>query len=181
MTGHSWKREIAIERFGPVSDSAWCDQMPAGAMSVSRHRDVRSHKQVPDGEDCHTRKVDNGNGTFSEHRECTPKTREEPVYDERCTFSVDRWAKERTVTATGASMTDAPRWPSTNITRTGSCVGCEREGARSETYTVTLVDEKGGTDSCDVDPQKWTTLGDGTTWKGAVRLVGGLDCSSLTH
>ena len=91
VAGHSWKRQIAIERFGPVPDSAWCDSMPFGARGVTRTREVRSQNRVPNGEDCHMRKVDQGNGTFTEREECSPKYRDEPVYDERCHYLVDRW------------------------------------------------------------------------------------------
>jgi hypothetical protein len=180
VTGHTWKREIAVERYGAVSDSAWCDQMPFAARSVTRHKEVRSHEKIEDGQDCHTRRVDRGNGTFAEQQECTPKYRDEPVYSDRCSFTVDRWTKTRSETAQGTSVNDAPKWPATSLTRPGTCEGCEREGARTETYTVTFRDDGAREHTCDVDQTKWTSFADGSQWKGAMTVVGGaLDCGSL--
>ncbi len=31
VTGHEWKREIDVERFGPVQETAWCDQVRLAA------------------------------------------------------------------------------------------------------------------------------------------------------
>ena len=59
---HAWAREIDIEQMQAVRDSAWCSSMPSDAYSVSRSREVRSHKQIPDGQDCHTVRSDNGDG-----------------------------------------------------------------------------------------------------------------------
>ena len=180
VVAHSWQREIAVERLGSVSDSSWCDSMPLDARGIARHREVRSHERVPDGEECHTRRVDNGNGTFAERRECTPKYREDPVYADRCTFTVDRWRKVRSATAEGTSVSDAPRWPATGLARTGGCLGCEREGARTETYTVVLRDRNQKDHPCDFDQQRWASLTDGSSLRGEVRVLsGGLDCASL--
>jgi membrane protease subunit (stomatin/prohibitin family) len=181
VVGHTWKREIDVERYGPVSDSTWCDQMPSSARGVSRRKEVRSHERVEDGQDCHTRRVDRGNGTFSEQQECTPRYRDEPVYSDRCYFTVDRWTKSRSATAEGSSIGDAPRWPDASLARAGSCEGCEREGARHETYTVVFRDDGAKDHSCDFDEQRWASFSDGSRWKGALRVVGGgLDCASLS-
>jgi hypothetical protein len=181
VVGHMWKREIDVERYGPVSDSAWCDQMPFSAHGVSRRKEVRSHDRVEDGQDCHTRRVDRGNGTFSEQQECTPRYRDEPVYSDRCYFTIDRWTKSRAATAEGSSTGDAPRWPETSLSRPGSCEGCEREGQRHETYTVMFRDDGAQDHPCDFDEQRWASFSDGSRWKGALRVVGGgLDCDSLS-
>ena len=47
---------IAVEALSPVRDSAWCDQMPREAYSVSRRRDVRRTEKIPAGDDCVTRR-----------------------------------------------------------------------------------------------------------------------------
>jgi len=181
VVGHTWKREIDVERYGPVSDSAWCDQTPFAARNVTRRREVRSHERVEDGQDCHTRRVDRGNGTFSETQECTPRYRDEPVYSDRCYFTVDKWTKLRSETATGASVTDAPRWPETSLARSGTCEGCEREGPRRETYTVVFQDDGSREHPCDFDEQRWASFSDGSQWKGALGVVGGgLDCGSVS-
>jgi hypothetical protein len=180
VVGHSWKRVIAVERYGPVNDTAWCDQMPSNARGVTHRREVRSHERVRDGEDCQTRRIDRGNGTFAEKQECTPRYRDEPVYADRCSFTVERWSKQRSATAEGASVSDAPHWPDPSLARQGSCDGCEREGSRDETYTVVFRDQDAREHSCDFDQQRWTSFSDGSRWKGALGVVGGvLDCSSI--
>jgi hypothetical protein len=174
-----WSRTVNVETLGPVSDSAWCDQLPAGATDVRRHREQRSTKQAPNGEDCHTRKVDNGDGTFHENKECTPKYKDEPVLDDKCDFRIDRWHSERIVKAQGTDSANV-RWPDTQLARPGNCLGCEREGARSETYTVVFQDAKANTFSCDFAQQRWAIFAVGSKWNGAIRrLVGTLDCDSL--
>ncbi|HLA43810.1 MAG TPA: hypothetical protein VJZ27_10260, partial [Aggregatilineales bacterium] len=90
VAGHSWEREIKIEEFQSLSKGDWCDAMPGDAYSVSRSERERSSRQVPDGEDCRTRRVDNGDGTFSERQECTTRYRSEPIYDDYCEYKVDR-------------------------------------------------------------------------------------------
>ena len=180
VVGHTWKRVIDVERYGPVSESAWCDQMPFAARSVRHAREVRSHERIADGQDCHMRRVDRGNGTFSESQECEPRYRDEPVYSDRCYFTVDRWTKARSASAEGSSLNDAPRWPATSLSQSGSCEGCEREGSRHETYTVVFRDEGAHEHPCDFDQQRWASFADGSRWKGAMGVVGGgLDCGSV--
>jgi hypothetical protein len=181
VAGHAWKREIQVEQLGPVRDSSWCDQMPHDAYRVSHERAVRSHRQVPDGQDCHTRRSDQGDGTFRESRECTPRYREEPIYDDRCNYTVDRWHHERAVVASGQEVTPPPSWPATDLVRQGNCLGCEREGGRSETYTVSLLDAKTGkTRGCDFEEARWASLAPGSEWVVDVGMyVDYTECSSL--
>lgn len=179
VTGHTWERIIDIERFGPVSESDWCSAMPSGAHNVSRTRKQRSTNRIPDGQTCSTRNVDRGDGTFERKQECTTKYKEEPVYDQYCSYEVDKWAKARSVNAKG-TMANSPQWPSVGELRTGSMVGAEREGARHETYTVKLGGPKGESWSCDYSQAQWQGLAEGSTHEVAVRvLTGGVDCGSI--
>lgn len=181
VTGQSWERRIAVETFGPVRDKAWCDELPSGARELDRSREKRSSRKVEDGQECKTVRKDMGDGTFKERQECKPKYKDEPVYGERCTYEINRWSKTRDAEAKGASAGDAPRWPDPGVTRKGSCVGCEREGARSERYTVQLKEVKGGNDgSCVFDQGKWATFAVGSRWDGKQSvLTGSIDCDSL--
>jgi predicted amidophosphoribosyltransferase len=174
-----WSREIDIEQFGPKRESAWCDRLPPDAKAVSRTRKERSKRRIPDGETCRTRKVDNGDGTYRETRECEPKYREEPVYDDHCSYSVDRWGVVRKVTAEGRGVA-APAWPQVGSLRAGSSVGSEREAARRETYAVDLTDAKGKVGSCEVDAARYARLAEGTRWLAERRgLTGGILCDTL--
>jgi hypothetical protein len=181
VVGRSWERTVAVERFGPASETAWCKDMPADARDVRRTREQRSTNKVQNGEDCATRKVDNGDGTFREKRECKPRYKEEPVYDERCSFSVNRWAVARTERSTGGDSS-TPAWPEVRPARAGECVGCERAGARKEIYTVKLADsgDGGKIHECTTDAPRWSTMRPKSRWKGELRaLTGGLACDSL--
>ncbi|MDZ7705551.1 MAG: zinc ribbon domain-containing protein, partial [Trueperaceae bacterium] len=99
VTAYGWERTVAVERFEPRSDDSWCDAMPRDAYSVRRSREIRSYNeyQVRTGEECSVRNVDNGDGTFRQERVCTDtyRTEREPVYDDFCDYTVDRWGFER--------------------------------------------------------------------------------------
>jgi hypothetical protein len=177
ITKHRWQRVVAIEDFDARKEEAWCDEMPADARAVSRHNEQRSTRQVPDGEECTTRRVDNGDGTFSEHEECRTKYREEPVYDSRCFFTVDRWAKKRELTAQGTGT--QPAWPEVVLVRAGNCLGCEREGGRIATYTLDMkrADREF---ECGVSEDVWRAHNDGSKVRLKVRAMDGApDCSTL--
>jgi hypothetical protein len=178
---HEWVREIDIERMAARSDSAWCDSMPGDAYNVSRSREERSTRQVADGQECHDVRRDNGDGTFSTSRECSTKYRSEPVYDDRCRFTVNRWGLERTARSDGVRLIPEPAWPMVRVSG-GSCLGCEREGARRETLTVALRGraDHGKTWRCDIDSGRWRALGDGELREIEVRvLTGGAVCDTL--
>lgn len=180
VAGHSWAREIDVESMQAVSESAWCDSMPGDAYSVSRKREQRSTNKIADGETCTTRDVDRGDGTFERREECRTKYREEPVYDTRCYFTVDRWRKARTEKAQGQGTSPAPAWPSVRLARTGSSLGAEREGSRRETYTLALKVQDGETYSCSVPFSKWQAVSDGTTKPIKVGVITrAADCDQL--
>lgn len=165
VAGHTWTRSIAVERYDEVREKSSCKSMPSDATRVTRT------KAEPV---CKTRKVDQGDGTFKEKKECT-----EP--EEQCEYTVTKWHEVRSEKATGNSIDDQLRWPEVHLQRQGSCVGCEREGARTETYRVKFVDSKSKKDdACDFkDERKWASFKVGSHWAGEVAMIGGLDCDSL--
>ncbi len=178
VSGHTWERAIAVEAYGPDKDSAWCDQMPGGAYDVSQTEKERSTNKVADGETCTTKQVDNGDGTFKEVEDCQTTYRSEPVYDAWCSYTIDRWSRARTEEASGEGTT--PVWPTVRLGRTGDCVGCEREGARTEKYVVTFKDQAGDAQTCELPEARWKAMAKGSRWEGEVRvLTGGLDCGEL--
>jgi len=180
VVNRSWERSIAIERLGAVQESSWCDQMPSGTRNVRRSREERSRRKVEDGQDCVSTKVDLGNGTFTEKEQCSPRYREEPEYDDRCTYDIDRWTVVRSAKVESKGPKDPPRWPSVSLDRTGQCIGCEREGARKQVYSLELSDEKGRIHECDVDENRWAKLSTGTRVLGKIGVMtGSLSCDSL--
>jgi len=95
---------------------------------------------------------------------------------------VKKWKVARTLEEKGEGLDGKPTWPKVELRRTGSCVGCEREGARIETYVVHFEDQQSGDDMrCAFDdPAKWKRYDKGTTWRAEKRILGGdLDCDSL--
>ncbi len=180
VAGHRWAREIDVESLKPKADSSWCDSRPADAYDISKRREQRSTKQIPDGEECSTRNVDRGDGTFERRRECRTKYRDEPVYDDKCYYTVDRWQLVRTAKSGGKGVAPEPAWPAVNLTRTGTCIGCEREGPRRETYTLDLAGEDGKTYDCSVPMARWHGVKDGTKKPVKVGVITGIaDCDTL--
>jgi predicted nucleic acid-binding Zn ribbon protein len=181
VTGHTWQREIAIEQFAALNEDEWCDQMPQAAYNVSRSREVRSHRDIPDGEECTTRRVDNKDGTFTEKQECRTKYRKEPVYDDKCRFTVNRWHEVRTVHTAGKSLSETPIWPAVTLPpRPAEVLGAERPGRRVETYTIHFASKKGGSHTCELPEAQWRSIGANTKWKGeSGALTDVLDCGSL--
>ncbi|MCK6548753.1 zinc ribbon domain-containing protein [Myxococcota bacterium] len=179
--GHEWVRTIGIEEYRSVSESAWRDQVPFGAYSVSCSREQRSTKKVADGETCNDVRKDQGDGTYKVVRECRTKYRDEPVYDQRCSYRVDRWVEARRAEARGAALGDTPRWPATNLRGSGQCLGCEREGAKSERYTVRFrLEPSKKDDACDFPEAKWRTFTVGQRAPAEARVIGGgLDCDTI--
>lgn len=154
VTGHHWQREITIDSLQPVSDRSRCSSMPSDAYNVDRRREQVDTRRVPDGQECRTVQTDRGDGTFSEREVCETKYREEPVYGDVCYYTINRWSYERTARAEGSQIT-ALAWPVTNI-RTCNRLGCEREGGRSETYTLTFRrSDTGETFECTVSGEMW--------------------------
>lgn len=180
VAAHTWRRTVNVESFGPAKESAWCSELPSAASGVTRRKEQRGTKKVADGEDCQTRKQDRGDGTFKEERECKPRFKEEPVYDEKCSYSIVKWQRARQEVAEG-TQTTAARWPAVTLSRSGcASLGCEREGAREETYTVVFRDAQGEEYRCNFDEKSWASYAEGQRYAGKLRaLVGSLDCSSL--
>ena len=181
VVGHTWEREVAIERYGPVQRSAWCDGLPGDARVIDSFPAQRGSRQVPDGEDCAMRRQDQGDGTYRETVECRPRYRAEPVMDRRCTYVVDRWTVVRTATASGSGFDPRPRWPQPVLARQGQCDGCERLGARTESYQVTLRElESGRTHRCRVSEPRWRMLRPDMHYQAEVgAITDALNCDSL--
>ncbi len=150
-----WERNISIDQFSAVPSRSLCSAMPGDAYGVSRNYEQVGSRSVPDGETCSSQQVDQGDGTFRQQRVCSPKYRDEPVYDYMCGYTVNRWTTGRTATATG-DKSKTLAWPNANLKcgGTGSSLGCERESGRNEKYIFNLsAGEKKY--SCDVPFAMW--------------------------
>ena len=180
VVGHTWEREIKIEAFSAVQQEDWDESVPSDAYNESCSQEVRSQKQVPDGETCRTERVDNGDGTFRDREVCETKYRSEPVYDNKCSYTVNRWIYSRSVQAEGNSPADQPYWPDFQL-RGGSGLGAEREGGHEEDYVVHLKEvDADKTYECDFSLDKWASFGLESRWTMEVgQILGQADCDTL--
>jgi len=179
VASRSWERVIDVERLGPTRESSWCDELPANAAGVTRRREQRGTTQVGDGEDCRVQKQDRGDGTFQETRVCTPKHKSEPAYAEKCEYTRVKWSRQRQERAEGTAAA-APHWPAVSMAAGCDAVGCEREGRRTERYTVVLKDAAGETYRCNVTENAWSGYAEGKSYGAKIRALGSLDCASLS-
>jgi len=177
----SWSRSIDIERFTAMRASDWCDAMPTDAYLVSRSREQRSTRQVRDGQDCVDVRTDAGDGTFTKRQECTPRYRNEPVFDSKCSYRINRWQLARTDQQTGgANLT--PTWPTPILASAllgANPLGAERLGSRREAYRVKLQSPQGKDWTCDLSATIWSGLAENQQITLKVRGTGGVDCGSL--
>lgn len=187
VTGHEWERSITIQEYENFTESSWRDSPPSGDnVSInfgSCREEQRSTKRVPDGQTCETVRRDNGDGTYREEEKCTTKYREEPVYDDMCTWSGQRWETDRTESLDG-DLSTTPAYPNVTLNcENQRRVGCERISDRDERYTVFYRDNEESNDyRCNYDQSTWQSIPPKSTWEGEVRIVaGGLVCDSLTR
>lgn len=187
VTGHEWERSIQIDAYQNFTVRSWRDSPPAGdSVSInlgSCRQEQRSTRRVPDGEECRTRQVDQGDGTFREERVCETTYRNEPVYDDMCTWSGTRWQSDRTEQESGNSVRDTPAWPIVTLQCEGQQrIGCEREAGRNQRYTVLYTAEQGNNAyRCNFPEEQWSSIPLESIWAGQVRVVdgGGLRCDNL--
>ena len=181
---HSWEREIRVDLYDNFTQQNWWDSAPMGdnvfrGVCVSKQRSTR---QVEDGEECSNVRVDQGDGTYRQERQCNTKYRSEPVYDDWCTFTGQRWDYKRSVTTSGTSVDQTPNWgevtPNCNGQRS---IGCEQESGRNETYNVQFAGDKDIKYTCDFPQAQWETIKIESVWTVQVRVVDvkAADCATI--
>ena len=184
VTAQTWERSIDLERFVTQSDKDWCDSMPSGAYNVMRFKAQRSTEQVADGETCRTVRTDQGDGTFTSRRECETRWRSVPVYDDRCSYTIDRWAVVHTERLGGGHL-QPPVWPQLTISNQwgggkAPAIGMQREGSRSAVYQVTLKGSAPEPWTCNLQSEdRWAKLKPESWIPLKVRGTGSAVCSSL--
>jgi hypothetical protein len=179
VSGKSWERSLRVEAYGPQQEQDWDESVPSDAYGQQCRTAVRSYVQVQTGtrteqqQECQSVAVgeetyecgvvDLGNGRF-EQQMCTrtiyedqcewvsvevPVYVDEPVYDNYCTYTVDRWAYARTETA--SERDTEPYWPAVAYAANER----EEEGSRQEKYVVYIVDNKEKTWEWEPDLATW--------------------------
>ncbi|MBI2264268.1 MAG: zinc ribbon domain-containing protein [Armatimonadetes bacterium] len=195
VTGFSWERTIAVERFATITESAWEGEVPSDGRIQSRSREVHHEEDVQTGTRSVTRTVrqkvqagtqkvkvgtkDMGNGYFKDIIEERPvykevekeETHQEPVYKKvpvhktKYTYLVDRWQEARKEREFGNDQ--SARWPAIDLRRG------EREGKRSEKYQVLLANAKGKTFTYEPASEgEWKTFSSGGHYKAKLDAFG---------
>jgi len=179
-TGFSWQRVIYIDSFSAKTEGTWCDQTPSSAYNIKHERKIRDYKQIPDGQSCQTRRIDQGDGTYKERKDCQTKYRKEPIYDQYCHYKIDKWASYRSATAQAKDK--SPHWPQSNLRCEGQRrIGCERESRRDTHYLVQLYQAENKKNyQCDLSEKLWLQSQVGSQWQLKISaMTGGERCGSL--
>lgn len=165
ITDTSWVRTIERQEYRNVEEKAWQDEVPGKAIRITSDREIRSYRDVADGfedvTETYTEKVkdgeekvadgkkDLGNGRFENKYKMVPKYKEvektrqvrkqkyrqEPVYDEKITYNIDKWIDIEPVTAKGTS--EDPIWPAADVKGENIAkIGDIKENSRREEYIV---------------------------------------------
>jgi double zinc ribbon protein len=158
VTGYRWERTIEIESLGPVlaSLNGSCNSAPADAYNLNQRTEKTGSHQEQDGETCTNKQVDQGDGTFKEEQQCSPRYKTIDDYGPVCHYTVNRWSYSRTARAEGdKSVTVA--WPETNL-HSGNLIGSERESSRKETYYLEFKGDGDKTFECPVAVDQWNSV-----------------------
>ncbi|MEO1287991.1 MAG: zinc ribbon domain-containing protein [Chloroflexota bacterium] len=188
VVDHEWERTVTIQEYSNFRTDSWRDSRPSGdnvsIVPGSCEREQRSTRRVADGQTCQTVRQDNGDGTFSQRQECTTNYREEPVYDDMCTWTGQRWQNSLTED-TGGGFAISPYWADDRLDL--NCmglqqIGCERVGSRQETYAVIYQDQADETlYRCTYSQAEWASIEEDSIWVGQARALipDSLLCASL--
>lgn len=174
----SWNREISIETIETFEENGW--SLPNGAKLRYTATELHHYIQVLDHYETKTREVakerivgyedyvaghkDLGNGYFEEIINSRPiyetyyeqETyeeaiyRDEPVYQTKYYYDIDRWTYNRSVKTSGNDKN--VYWGEVSL-RFG-----EREGSRTEAYFANVVDKKGKESKFLFDFDTWNNL-----------------------
>lgn len=178
-----WERQIKIEDFRVVKDDDWCSDMPSDAYNIHSRQEIRSYREVEDGMSCQMVTQSNGDGTSSLKQVCEQKYRKTPVYENYCSYSIDRWRLMDVLTAQGTDKN--PTWPSTDhlIFNQSNILGNIRLGDKSEHYTSIFEshDEDGDKDihKCSQKESVWHTYHQGNEYKGLSYPLTGISCDTI--
>jgi len=124
--------------------------------------------------------VDQGDGTFRRVCQTVTDYRDEPVYDDWCSYRVDRWSFARQVTSQGEGKSPPPAWPVYQLAQGIGRFGQERAAGQDESYAVTIREADGDLHTCRFGrQQEWEQYSVGAEVTLELTLTGSPDCDSL--
>jgi hypothetical protein len=159
-----WERTISIEKQRPVTREAWQDELPADTAAISCEQAFRRRQDNPapgSKEVCSTELVDQGNGTAKIVETCFYE-----IYDNYCKYSAMEWQTADQAVANGVDL--QPYWPPVNIN-----LG-QREGNRTETYTVSFDTKDGIKQFVTSDVNLFSQLQPGSQWTLSINTLGAI-------
>ena len=190
-----WDRSIGIEVYNNYNEDDW--YLPSGANLHYTNEEIHHYEQVLDHYETRTREVareefdgydteyrDLGNGQFEEIQTPRYRTvydteyyeepvyRDEPVFQTKYYYDIDRWKKQYSVNTHGEDKN--PEWgelPDDIVTDPHKLshpeYGDEKEGQYEEHYYVNTVDSKGKSQTIEYSYNEWIGLekGDGIAYK----------------
>jgi hypothetical protein len=145
-----WERTINIETFQTVTEEGW--EVPSGGRILSEREEKHHEEEVLDHVEKREEvcgKIDQGDGFFTD-KICTieePVYRTEEIYQPYYTYEIDKWIVVRTVQEGGRDH--SPFWPRADLSNG------EREGERTEQYTIIFRDSEGDILRYTADLDEW--------------------------
>ena len=130
-----WERSIQVLELLPAEHEDWKDRVPAGAQlgaCTDKVRETRSEPEPGSVEVCGTPyTVDQGDGTGKVVQDCSYQ-----IYASWCSYTTDEWQVAESAVLHGENL--SPTWPVLSLQED------QREGERSESYTVIFITDEGG-------------------------------------
>ncbi|MBN1681202.1 MAG: zinc ribbon domain-containing protein [Anaerolineae bacterium] len=176
----SWERVIDIDDFQPRPGANWDDALPGDAYNLSCVEKQHGTRRVETGSHQECSDVDQGDGSFRRECHTVKDYSQEPVYDDWCSYTVDRWEKTRSVKANGDGKKPSPTWPPFTLKTATGRYGQEREGKHHEKYVIVIHESDGDEYSCDYDSlETWDSFDIETRVTIELNVMGNAVCSTL--
>ena len=164
----NWQRSIPIEELHDVILEDWQDQVPSGVQTISCEKKERTTEQrvVGSHEVCTQHTVDEGNGAGRVEEECHTENEYEsyPVYDQYCKYPGQRWEQIDLLSSQGNDLN--VYWPATTLDTN------QREGKRTESYTVLFDTQKGSKKYTTKDEGLFSQCQIGSSWTLNINTFG---------
>lgn len=129
VTDVYWERSVQLESYQEVVTDDWCDELPSGAVVLSRSQQYRYTTEYPVAnatEVCGEEYVvDTGTGVGEVVQDCVYE-----VYDDYCEYQAWAWVALSPETVSGRDL--APYWPDFSLS------DGVREAGYAEDYVITF-------------------------------------------
>lgn len=139
---HNWSRKLYVEQFKTVREEA--TSVPQGGRQISSRLYVSGYAHI---------------GKVSV-----------PIYGTKYTYDIDKWVVSYYMPTMGDGTN--PVWADASKLKTGAELGCERLGAREESYWLVLSGDQGKTWTHTLPETEWRAIADAEHLVGHVNDFG---------